>query len=82
MVPKIVKRAGTLNRYLSVFTIFYRQRNHKDSTTSRGQAPFERKLSTRALQMSGDSIGSNALNDRKMSRLDPEHAVRKISQGN
>jgi hypothetical protein len=31
--------------------------------------------------MSGDSIGSNAIPDRKMSRLEPEHAVRKISQG-
>ena len=31
--------------------------------------------------MSGDSIGSNVIPDRKMSRLEPEHAVRKISQG-
>ena len=32
--------------------------------------------------MSGDSIGgSNVIPERKMSRLEPEHAVRKISQG-
>ena len=31
--------------------------------------------------MSGDSIGSNVIPERKMSRLEPEHAIRKISQG-
>ena len=31
--------------------------------------------------MSGDSIGSNVIPERKMSRLEPEHAVRKHSQG-
>ena len=63
------------------FFYLHRQKTHKDSTTSRVQAPFERKLSTRTLQMSGDSIGSNVIPDRKMSRLEPEHAVRKTSQG-
>ena len=61
----------------------YRQRTHKDSTTSlRGHAPFERKLSSRALQMSGESTGSNTIMEgRKISRLEPtEHGTRKISQ--